>query len=350
MFCVNNKTHNNNNNIFKNGKVVNIGKVGRCCEDKRKKIDIINRFKFLLLKSIHLKKYLKLINENSRHQNLYSDLIDCDMGLQINLDNLLHLIAVIVGMIILKEECVYCKNNNSQENMYFEITKRKHVYINVLNIFYGLNMNITRKFFSILKLAINTGKGIYAYDLNSIILEYIKYNNIFNAHDYSHFEYMGILYRADSDLTIYSYAKDCVYLGKNNDKYCGIIYSVNTHEEPEHWCGYFYDPVNRILFFYNSLAKPNQLDFTLYNNFYKLDNCTRFVYNTCQQQFKNNLCGIFAARFLFLMYEKCNTDEREGYFKQEFDTAINKDDESEQFQKNYVFNTNKSLYLFNSPI
>lgn len=299
-------------------------------------------------------------NQNNKHIKLFKKII-CMKGYILNdetnihLDNfvikILHLLLYLVSYVSNKE-CIFCSKNYIDDIMAIVSIKKPSLII-LINSFFQIPLKNIKEFFTIIKINTNTKDGTYSFDLNLMILDNIKLNLLKKSY-YKYFEYIGIIYDKSSEQNISEYAETIASIYKfDNLKNFGLIHSVGEPKNPEHWCAIYINLNKNLFFFYNSLAKEKQLSKKLYSILNPLyNNNLMFITNNNRQQFKNNLCGIFATNFLFKMFEYdienslSNNNYLIDFFNREFNFEQNMDDFFDQKQNDFVRESKRESYPF----
>lgn len=219
---------------------------------------------------------------------------------------------------------------NFTESSFNQLTifvyKHREGIAHFFNTWFNTDLARTLQLFEGMKPICSPFDGTYGWDLNLIMLNNLKKSNhIRSAH---YVQYHGILYKYETFTSVAFKAISIVKSYFNNGiTNFALIYSVKKVFQPEHWCGIFIDFNNNNYYFYNSLAREDQINKLLFNMInYLLEkiNMPRltFITNENRQQEDSKLCGMYVYHFIKTMSEE-NPANRLNLFNKHFnDSAV----------------------------
>ena len=272
--------------------------------------------------------------------------------------NILHFIYILNNKVKNGHtlNCILCHYANSTkmfndqiEKIATDISINKKNFAIFFNSFFHVPFTQAQKFFYLVKLNTNTKNGMFPFDLSLMIIDKISYyQNIIKS--CSNLKYFGVVYPFAENANLDNYVNEIYNYYKTNKKLnaCLIQTTGKNVNEPIHFCGIFIDFQLMNYFFYNSLAKPEQLNLDLFKKLKmvaEFNNLTAY-YNNNRQQYDNSLCGIFSSKFIFDMAQT-ETEDRVEFFNEHFNFSKNLDKHSEQFQVDYISPNKDDNYLFN---
>lgn len=116
---------------------------------------------------------------------------------------------------------------------------------------------------------------------------------------------------------------------------------VGTTLQPEHYYGIFIENTINTIFIYNSCpydSKNNKLEIDLVKRYKILNHFSSYsvIINKFQNQFRNELCGIFALKFLLAMTH--SKEDPRVEFENNFNQNVNLDSRIEKYQEHIVVN------------
>lgn len=259
--------------------------------------------------------------------------------------------------------CSFC--NASPKNirlLYEDVVIKFIIYCNelsiLLNTFYAVPLNVSMSILKEIKCLTATSEGMYPFEVSYTFNNIIKHLNILDdLHQKTiPFIFYGMMYKNYSKRELEIYVEQLMHnRALNNTRFAATFYSVKTQTVPEHFCAIFLDTHEKIFFFYNPLAKKEQLFVKWYELLQtKDDESWQFITNTNRHQDENKLCGIYSIRFVTKMLDyiryssKLNSINVFGvpgkelivFFKKYFDNTIDLDEKMYSFRNRYVINSN----------
>lgn len=230
------------------------------------------------------------------------------------------------------EGCKLCESENNLKEYEFNISviwqaikSSADVVAAIFNSSFQVPLFIIKRVLANFYYAVNTKDGMYGFDL-----ALIAQNGLDRSRNYEkkNYEFMGIVYQANEFNKNDFFANEiffCTNILKISN--IGFLHATGKKiSQPEHWCGVFIDGVNKKYYFYNSLAKKNQINTEIFKclNLIEPKRKYKFITNYSKQQGKNNLCGIYAHNFLESM-KKLQTQDKEDFFNNHFNKEGNFD-------------------------
>ncbi len=262
-------------------------------------------------------------------------------------------------------KCLFCANarNPNYVNMYkLLFYQNKAHYEVMLNTFFNCNALLVQQVFEMVLPPCFPHQGTYAWDLHIFLRDrFAKMNNLRTVPSYchgkvlDHIDYHGVIYKEMTDDALFLNALSILerYLLHGRTRHA-LLYSTKSITSPEHWCGVFIDFKCSAAFFYNSLAKHEQLDMRLLSILKRLLEIARpgvrmeFYTNTDRLQNDSKLCGLFVFDFFTWMARQESAHLVE-FFKKNTKSQDFLDDVVSQRMKTYIHEMpHKDMNLFDS--
>jgi hypothetical protein len=190
-------------------------------------------------------------------------------------------------------------------------------------------------------------QGAFAFDISNFLIHTVKRNNKYLS-DTPVF-YHGAIYRASKN-RIQAQKKMASAIKDLSSKWQRhvILYGTGTSRNPIHWCLLFVDVQEKVVIFYNSLARKEHGRIAAFK---KEFGEFKFLTNQCAQQGDSKICGFFVMNMVIAL-SKCDQNQVEPTFLKL--TASDKENNDEKMTKLlpklvYILPNNKES-LFSTAI
>lgn len=220
------------------------------------------------------------------------------------------------------ELCCEATTEKRASEIFFELWNERDELANLLNVYYECDLTTAKEFIQLIKPPCFPYKGTFPWCMNIYIAELFRREN--NFRDFWPVAYHGVLYRSSNEAALACSADQIISraLAPGNPiSRHAFLYAVGDIFKPQHWCGIFIDIAGRQAFFYNSLAKPAQVNWQIvdvYNNMCVSRGLASmtirdYITNEIKLQGDSSLCGHFVYDFFREMLKQPSEQLKEMF-------------------------------------